>query len=136
LQWIPSQRIWPSWGHATFVSTFTAASGATKPHHGVPVMFLPGNRGSKGQGRSVASETLRRAARGVAKGRAAALHFYVVDFGEEWSALDAGVLGAQAAFAARAMAWLMEAHGTEQLVIVAHSMGAVCGLWRGARCGV
>lgn len=87
----------------------------------MPVLFLPGNGGSKAQGRSVASEAARQAARTYASVR---LAFFVAHFQGELSALDASTVERQAQYAMRCMFWMHDALQARLILLIGHSMGA------------
>jgi PGAP1-like protein len=82
---------------------------------------MPGNGGSKAQGRSIAAEADRMAARLQSP---VALRFYVVHFAGQLSAFDAGILRAQAAFVERCLTWLARDGAAHTVFVVGHSMGA------------
>jgi pimeloyl-ACP methyl ester carboxylesterase len=85
----------------------------------IPGLFLPGNAGSRSQGRSIASELARIARRSNSP---VALTIHVVDFSEELSALDARTVARQASFVAEVMQFLHRPG--KPLFVIAHSMGA------------
>jgi PGAP1-like protein len=91
----------------------------------VPVLFVPGNSGSKKQARSIAAEAARHAARTSARVR---LEIYVSGFGGELSAFDTSVLAAQADFVQQCLQWLAHKYAShnQTAFIVGHSMGAPC----------
>lgn len=95
----------------------------------IPVLFLPGNGGNYQQVRSLASETIRQAARAP---RQRQLQWYAADFRQERSALDGTLLDRQTAFVVNCLRWLRAKHADQQsggppwrVILVGHSMGGI-----------
>ena len=81
-----------------------------------PVLLIPGHGGAHEQVRSLGSH---------ASEQGLDLAWYVLDFGEEPTALHAGFVWEQAAFANEVLAKLNAAHGGGGAVVVGHSYGGV-----------
>lgn len=102
---------------------------------GVPVLFLPGNAGAYQQGRSVAASAATLFYRpsqnpiGAGASWRRPLDFFVFDFNEEFSALHAPTLDAQADFVAAAVPHILESYaGSEKptrILLLGHSMGGI-----------
>lgn len=85
----------------------------------MPVIFVPGNGGSKAQGRSIAAE----AARQVARTHSAGLIFYLVHWRGELSALDTSILRGHAEYVQTCIQWVASETRMKSLFVVGHSMG-------------
>ncbi|KAJ6637478.1 GPI inositol-deacylase, partial [Pseudolycoriella hygida] len=93
--------------------------------NGAPVIFVPGNRGSYKQVRSLASVALRK---GIDNHWMEHLDYFSVDFNEEFSALYGGYLQDQTQFLGGCVRKVLSLYknlpnGARSVVIVGHSMG-------------
>eukprot|EP00658_Telonema_sp_P-2_P016429 TRINITY_DN16374_c0_g2_i1.p1 TRINITY_DN16374_c0_g2~~TRINITY_DN16374_c0_g2_i1.p1 ORF type:complete len:525 (-),score=43.72 TRINITY_DN16374_c0_g2_i1:1187-2761(-) len=85
--------------------------------HAEALLFVHGHGGSHSQGRTLASMLERNGA---------AVHFYAVDFREEWCALSASTLWRQTRFVRDAVNFILKSNaGLRRVGLVAHSMGGV-----------
>ncbi|XP_037028365.1 GPI inositol-deacylase [Bradysia coprophila] len=92
---------------------------------GAPVIFVPGNRGSYKQVRSLASVALRK---GIDNLWSEHLDYFAVDFNEEYSALYGGYLDDQTDYLGACVDTVLNLYrnlpnGPKSVVIVGHSMG-------------
>jgi hypothetical protein len=112
---------WPLRALIGWLRNFARDSGCAG-EKSVPAIFVPGNGGSKAQGRSIAAEAARQAARARAVMR---LAFYVVHLDGQLSAMDASILQAQAAYVQTCVSWMASrSPSPTSLFLVGHSMGA------------
>jgi len=108
-----------------YVETHGTGARSASPLSGVPILFLPGSGGSYQQVRSLASETAKQAAVGVAVG-GPLLDWFTLDFREELSAFDGSLLERQRQFLLDVLVDLGKAYAhTPAFMLVGHSMGGV-----------
>ncbi|KAF6201594.1 hypothetical protein GE061_003986 [Apolygus lucorum] len=93
---------------------------------GVPVLFIPGNRGSPNQVRSIASVALRKHLKDRTPFH---FDFFSLDLNEEYTGLFGGFLRDQTKFAAHAVEKILQLYkgdnGPSSVVIIGHSMGGL-----------
>ncbi|KAJ3826754.1 PGAP1-like protein-domain-containing protein [Lentinula raphanica] len=102
-------------------------------HGGTPVLFIPGNAGSSGQVRSIASSATRQyysrpnvPAYETWSRNMKALDFFAADFNEDLSAFHGPTLQAQTEYCARAIAYILSLYPPNTtIIIMGHSMGGV-----------
>ncbi|BES98707.1 Gpi inositol deacylase pgap1 [Nesidiocoris tenuis] len=93
---------------------------------GIPVLFIPGNRGSPNQVRSIASVALRKHLKDKTPFY---FDFFALDLNEEYSGLFGGFLRDQTKFAASAIEKILSLYksdnGPDSVIIISHSMGGL-----------
>ncbi|KAJ3740976.1 PGAP1-like protein-domain-containing protein [Lentinula detonsa] len=102
-------------------------------HGGMPVLFIPGNAGSSGQVRSIASSATRQyyskpnvPAYENWSRNMQALDFFAADFNEDLSAFHGPTLQAQTEYCARAIAYILSLYPPNTtIIIMGHSMGGI-----------
>ncbi|KIK67657.1 hypothetical protein GYMLUDRAFT_215793 [Collybiopsis luxurians FD-317 M1] len=102
-------------------------------HGATPVLFIPGNAGSSGQVRSIASSATRQfySSPNVPTYEAyarnmKALDFFAVDFNEDLSAFHGPTIQAQTEYCARAISYILSLYPPNtQIIIMGHSMGGI-----------
>lgn len=92
---------------------------------GAPVLYIPGNKGSYKQVRSLASVALRK---GIDSNWMTHLDYFTVDLDEKYSGVFGGVLDEQTNFVATAIAQILKLYRNlpnppKDVVIIGHSMG-------------
>lgn len=93
---------------------------------GIPVLFIPGNRGSPKQVRSLASVSLRKAV-----GSRSPYHFdfFSVDLNEDYSGIFGGFLNDQTKFVDICIKKILSLYrpefSTKSVILIGHSMGGV-----------
>ncbi|KAJ4479140.1 PGAP1-like protein-domain-containing protein [Lentinula aciculospora] len=104
-------------------------------HGGTPVLFIPGNAGSSGQVRSIASSATRQfysrpnvPAYEAWTRNMKALDFFAADFNEDLSAFHGPTLQAQTEYCTRAIAYILSLYPRNtSIIILGHSMGGIVG---------
>ncbi|KAE9404806.1 PGAP1-domain-containing protein [Gymnopus androsaceus JB14] len=102
-------------------------------HGGTPVLFIPGNAGSSGQVRSIASSATRQyysrpnvAVYELWSRNMKALDFFAVEFNEDLSAFHGPTLEAQAEYCSRAVSYILSMYPQNtSIIIMGHSMGGI-----------
>ncbi|KAJ3895608.1 PGAP1-like protein-domain-containing protein [Lentinula edodes] len=102
-------------------------------HGGTPVLFIPGNAGSSGQVRSIASSATRQyysrpnvPAYETWSRNMKALDFFAADFNEDLSAFHGPTLQAQIEYCARAISYILSLYPPNtSIIIMGHSMGGI-----------
>ncbi|KAF5393191.1 hypothetical protein D9757_001207 [Collybiopsis confluens] len=102
-------------------------------HGATPVLFIPGNAGSSGQVRSIASSATRQyyirpnePAYEVYSRNMKPLDFFAVDFNEDLSAFHGPTLQSQTEYCARAVSYILSLYPADTtIIIMGHSMGGV-----------
>lgn len=136
-------RMWPSYQrydipsstgldakYHLFLYREAPPSSTPPPPSGRPVLFVPGNAGSYGQVRSLASSThhLFERGEGVPSSGPGAREpdWWAVHFNEDFSAFHGETLREEARYLNDALAFLLALYpGTGDIPIVAHSMGGI-----------
>ncbi|GAW00800.1 PGAP1-domain-containing protein [Lentinula edodes] len=102
-------------------------------HGGTPVLFIPGNAGSSGQVRSIASSATRQyysrpnvPTYETWSRNMKALDFFAADFNEDLSAFHGPTLKAQIEYCARAISYILSLYPPNtSIIIMGHSMGGI-----------
>lgn len=93
---------------------------------GTPAIFIPGNAGSFGQVRSVASSAHHLFKNGQGGDDAREIDWWTVDFNEDFSAFHGQTMHDQAEYINEVLQYLLEQYPmTQQIPILAHSMGGI-----------
>ncbi|XP_065898651.1 GPI inositol-deacylase-like [Dysidea avara] len=122
------QKLYPTYGLYFYGEGIYAAVYRVHPLEGIPVLFIPGNRGSYKQGRSAGSIAMRMAGVEFPKHR----HFnhFLVDLNEEFSGIFGGTLLRQAEYVRHCISHILTLYShlsnpPTTVTVLAHSMGGM-----------
>lgn len=92
----------------------------------IPAIFVPGNAGSYGQVRSIASSSKHLFDRGEGGLHAQEIDWWSIDFNEDFSAFHGETVREEAMYLNDVISFLLERYThVEQIPILAHSMGGI-----------